>query len=258
MNNEITLAPELQSRLSPAQPSLVNLIATYMDNPSVDANKLREMIQLAREVEADEAKREYQRALHRVTLQMPAIKKDGSVLFKDKLAFKFATWENIMSIVGPILSADGMGLSFDTKPRTAEEGGGLMVTGTLWHVSGHSTTASIPVPLDTSGGKNPIQAYGSALSYGKRYTATSLLNIVTEGEDDDGRAGGKKYISAAQAAELSALAQEVGRDEASFLQRLFGDTVRSFAELEDGTPFLAARNTLQGILSQRRNPGGRS
>jgi len=251
MDNEITLSSELQARLADPQPSLVNLIASYMDRPDVDATKLREMIAMAREAQAAEAEREYARALHRVTMQMPAIKKDGSVLFKDKVTFKFATLDNIMSLLRPILSGEGMGFRFDSKQRTPEEGGGLMVTGTLWHVGGHKESASIPVPLDSSGGKNPIQAYGSALSYGRRYTVLQLLNITPEGEDDDGTAGGKRYITAEQALELSALAREVGRDEVQFLQRLFGDTVRSFNELEQGTSFIAARNTLQGIKAQR-------
>jgi hypothetical protein len=46
------------------------------------------------------------------------------------------------------------------------------------------------LPLDTSGSKNNVQAVGSSTSYGKRYTATLLLNIRTKGEDDDGHAGG--------------------------------------------------------------------
>ena len=40
-------------------------------------------------------------------------------------------------------------------------------------------------PFDTSGGKNNIQAAGSAISYGKRYTMSALLNITTHDEDDD-------------------------------------------------------------------------
>jgi hypothetical protein len=41
--------------------------------------------------------------------------------------------------------------------------------------------------LDTGPGRNQNQAMGSTLSYGKRYTAEMLLNIVREGEDTDGK-----------------------------------------------------------------------
>jgi hypothetical protein len=46
------------------------------------------------------------------------------------------------------------------------------------------------VAPDASGNKNAVQALGSAISYGKRYTASALLNLTSHGEDDDSfRAG---------------------------------------------------------------------
>ena len=68
--------------------------------------------------------------------------------------------------------------------------GKITVTGVLGHRDGHSEESTIPLPHDSSGSKNAVQAVGSSTSYGKRYTATLLLNIRTKGEDDDGKSGG--------------------------------------------------------------------
>jgi hypothetical protein len=65
----------------------------------------------------------------------------------------------------------------------------VTVTATLGHVGGHAEETTMTLPHDSSGSKNAVQAIGSSTSYGKRYTALSLLNITTRGEDDDGNGG---------------------------------------------------------------------
>jgi hypothetical protein len=48
------------------------------------------------------------------------------------------------------------------------------------------------LPADVGKGRNDVQAIGSSVSYGKRYAAMAMLNLITRGlaEDDDGQAGG--------------------------------------------------------------------
>jgi hypothetical protein len=43
------------------------------------------------------------------------------------------------------------------------------------------------LPVDLSGKKNPVQAVGSSVSYGKRYAIEALLNLTSRGQDDDSR-----------------------------------------------------------------------
>jgi hypothetical protein len=166
---------------------------------------------------AMQAEQQFNEAFHRLQLEMPRIKKDGAVEYKGKEAFKFATWEAIDAVIRPILQREGFSLSFDSAQRQGD-GGGIVVTGKLSHTGGAHRTASIPVPLDTSGGKNAIQGYGSAMSYGRRYTATALLNIVTEGEDDSGVRGGVKFIDEVRLAQITALIVETKSDRNRLMQ----------------------------------------
>src|SRR5581483_8370196 len=92
------------------------------------------------------------------------------------------------------------------------------------HKDGHSRTASVPLALDTSGGKNNIQAMGSTTSYGRRYTMCMLLNIVTVGEDDDGK--GIEFVSNEQAVEIDQMIGKVKADKTKFLQVMGVDDVR--------------------------------
>ena len=162
---------------------------------------------------------------------MPRIVKGGTVGYKEDKndkksatveAFKFARYEDIDAVVRPLLVAEGFSLSFNTEQR---EGGGCIMHGTLSHKDGHSRTASIPLALDLSGGKNNIQAMGSTTSYGRRYTMCMLLNIVTVGEDDDGK-GDEDVLETEKAVEIDLLIVEVKADKAKFLKFMGTDDVR--------------------------------
>jgi hypothetical protein len=239
------------TNLVPALPveRVLTAIIAASENPSVDVAKMKELLSLQRELMAMQAEQQFNGAYHRLQLEMPRIKKNGSVEYKGKEAFKFATWEAIDAVIRPILQREGFSLSFDTTPKTGD-GGGIIITGTLSHIDGHKRTASIPLALDSSGGKNNIQGMGSTFSYGKRYTATALLNIITEGDDDDGVRGGIEFVTEAQAAEIRDLLQRAGRQEDSFLFRLCTD-VRSAEEIEE-KDYPRVKGALQEIINARK------
>src|SRR6185437_3535527 len=153
---------------------------------------------------------------------LPRVKKNGTIsLGKDKTGAErevaFAKWEDMDRVIRPLMAREGFTLSFDSAARPGD-GGGLIVTGTLMHKDGHTRTASMPLPLDTGPGRNNLQAVGSTLSYGKRYCAEMLLNIVREGDDDDGKRGGAQFITQDDIGKLRKLIADTGTDEDRFLQ----------------------------------------
>jgi len=217
---------------------------------------------ILKEARADEAKAAFNAAMTRVNEHNLRVKKNGTVdLTKrgekpeegNKRSYRFATWEDMDAVIRPILKPEGMHLWFDSVERGT--GGGLIITGHLEHSGGHSRSASIALALDSGPGRNNLQAMGSTLSYGKRYTTEMLLNIVREDADDDGVLGGTKFVSPDQAAELRGVCGLAGRQEGPFLDRLFAGKVRSFEEVEAGGAYLAAKNTLEGLIKQQQQKG---
>jgi hypothetical protein len=206
--------------------SLLPTIVQLAKDPSVDVAKLQALLEMQERMEARQAQAEFNQAYIRLQKRLPRIKKNGTLEYpvdknkpdgpKRKVS-NYARWEDIDKEIRPLLEAEGFALSFTTAPRPGD-GGGLIVTAILRHTAGHSTETPIPIPLDTSGGKNNIQGYGSALSYGKRYAATAALNIITEGEDDDGQRGGMRFITAEEAIDLERLLTESKSDRPRFLQ----------------------------------------
>jgi hypothetical protein len=202
----------------PPPATLLGAIIAAAKDPAVDVAKLRALLEMQERLEERDARREFTVAFTRLSAKLPRVKKNGTIsLGKDKAGVErevaFAKWEDMDRVIRPLYTAEGFSLSFNSQPRPGE-GGGLIVTGTLMHEQGHSREASMPLPLDSGPDRNNLQAAGSTLSYGKRYCAEMLLNIVREGQDDD--AAASSFITGDQKAELIALMHP--DDTAPFLE----------------------------------------
>lgn len=96
-----------------------------------------------------------------------------------KYTFSYAPLESILHAVAPALSKNGLAL---TQAMEVIDGKDYVET-TLRHSSGQSICNRIPLFVSNEG----AQAYGSALTYARRYGVTLLLCISAD-DDDDGNA----------------------------------------------------------------------
>jgi hypothetical protein len=218
MNAVVTTIPQ------PAEDSrsLVQVIERAATNPEVDIDKMERLLQMHERITERQARAAYAAALARLQPRLPIIAERGGIRDRaGNVQSKYALWEDIVGVITPILSEEGFSLSF----RTGNDANGVTVTGVLMHRDGHAESTSLTLPIDTSGSKNGVQSVGSSTSYGKRYTAAALLNLRTGEADDDGQAGPGGYITEAQAADLRALAEEVGADQGRFLKYLRADSI---------------------------------
>lgn len=218
--------------------ALLSAIVQMAKDPSVDADKLERLLAMQERMEGRQAEALFNQALHAAQTEMPRVAKNGTIrLGEGKGAIPFATWEDVDAALRPIMQRHGFSLSFDMAMK---EGGGAVITGTLRHSAGHAKTASIPLALDSGPGRNNLQAMGSTFSYGRRYVAEMLFNIVRTGADDDGKAGGTRYITEDQAMQIEALLTETRSDRTRFLRHF---NVASLLEI-DVQNFPAAVNML--------------
>lgn len=187
----------------------------------------------------------FEAAFAALQVELPVVGEAGVVPeAAGRKSYTYALWEDINEAIRPLLARHGFSLRF----RVAQEPQRITVTAALIHALGHREETSLTLPVDPSGGKNGVQAIGSSVSYGKRYTAALLLNITTRGDDDDGRAAGApSLVTAEQVASLRDLLKSSRRSEARFL------TYLKLERLEDlpQSRFNAACETL-------RARGGRS
>lgn len=210
---------------APVDDAFLALIERAARDPSTNVENMERIMALYERKQATEAKAAYVSALVQMKPKLPVIDKRGRITIKDKndrsltiQSTPYALWEDIDAKITPILHEHGFVLTF--RSGVAQDGK-ITVTGVLGHEGGHTEETTITLPHDSSGSKNAVQAVGSSTSYGKRYTATMLLNIRTKGDDDDGKKGGDPgFISEDQTEKLFDLIKLVGADKDKFCTHL--------------------------------------
>lgn len=184
---------------APAEPgramTVGDMFASIMEmvrDPNLSVEKASALLDMQERMIDRQAKSEFFAAKAQVMLAMPRIRKDGAITNSaGRVQSRFATFEAIDKIVRPICNAAGLVYSF----IPSQSGNSLTVTCELAHTGGHvERYGPMPLAIDTTGAKNATQGAGSAVSYGKRYTLCAALNIVTEGDDNDGRGATRELV----------------------------------------------------------------
>lgn len=182
----VTLRPvQLPSAPAAETTVLLGMLERASGDPTVDIERMERMFALYERAAARSAKSAFIDALMKAKGELPRVIRTGSASYDDKKtgekkeAFRYAKWEEVCVQIEPVLARHGLVLTFSSEQPTADR---VNVTGILSHRDGHSERAQMALGCDASGGKNNAQGWGSAISYGKRYTAFALLNLV--GHDD--------------------------------------------------------------------------
>jgi hypothetical protein len=113
-----------------------------------------------------------------------------------KYTFSYAPLESILHAVKPALSKNGLSL---TQAIIFIEGKEYVET-TLRHSSGQTISNRIPIFVREDG----PQAYGSGLTYARRYGVTLLLCISADDDDDGNAAEGNSAEAKQKEASTSA------------------------------------------------------
>lgn len=187
-------------------------------NPEIPADKLQVMLQMRREVLADQAREAYQEHFAEFSAEMPVVERDGMVeLGEGKGRYPFTTYEQMDKILRPLLVKHGFSLQFWTTDAENKEW--IIAHGALigW---GWQRESVYPVPPDIGRGRNALQARGSAQTYAKRYITDLLCNIVRKGIDDDARRAMQASIDPKQVAEIKRLMTATNTNEAGFLRMM--------------------------------------
>lgn len=196
---------------------LARIIGEIAADPRVDVSKMERLLEMQERVLARDAEASFNQALARLKSRLPRIAKTGVILLKDgKTRIPYAKYEDIHEAIAPLMHDEGFTVSYSSE--LVANGTLLEIRATFRHADGHQDVGKAYLPLtDDSGAKNRVQGAGSILSYGKRYALCQYLDIVTEGEDDNGSQAGAQPISEKQVSEIHDLIADAGADEERFL-----------------------------------------
>jgi len=230
MNDEEPGTITVYREPSPAQGYDDMLARMLADQKDLTPEKMEILLRVRRELLGDRRGEAFQIAFAKMAAVLPQVEKQGMVELirggETKGSYRYAKWEDMDTVVRPIMTAHGFSLMFQ---EYVNDKGLPMLRGKLMHVDGHAEISERQIRPDPGPGRNETQAWGSGLSYAKRYLGEGLLNIVRRGVDDDA---------------TTADDQSITEDEVNEIRRLLMDTMPADRNIgEYTTRFLHAMLT---------------
>jgi hypothetical protein len=174
----------------PALSPTLALIERAARDKKIDIAKMRELLAMQSEEEKRIAARIFEAQMNEVQTKIEPVRKDAD---NPHTKSRFATYHALDAAIRPIYVEHGFSVSFDTeetdKPDT------VVVLCYVGHRAGHNRVYRIAMPAEGKGAKggdvmSKTHATGSAVTYGRRYLLSMILNIATL-QDDDGNAAGR-------------------------------------------------------------------
>lgn len=196
--------------------AIIQMIERAARDPQVDIEKMERLFAMRERMQAQQAVAAYNSAMAAVQAELvPVVARSVN----DQTKSKYAKLDAIAEAAGPIIHKHGFGTSFGTFKSEIPDHQGVTVD--VMHAGGHSKTFQYDIPVDGVGMKGNVNktkthAYGSTLTYGRRYAKLMAFDIATT-EDDDGQAAGEpEYITEEQQSTIRDKIDELGADIEKF------------------------------------------
>lgn len=217
---------QTEETILPADP-MVSMIERVAMDPGVSIEKLERMLAMKERMESQVAERAFNNAFAKCQREIPTVLKNQR---NQQTNSNYADLAAVEAAVMPTVNSHGFSMRF--FPTKSEIDGHYGVDCIVSHSEGHSETHHADVPADGSGikgnaNKTPTHAFGSTMSYGRRYLLCMIWNIATA--DNDGNGGARqKVITADQFVELRELIEKSGADEGKFLLAYGAQSLEEF------------------------------
>lgn len=232
-------------------------ILTMLENPNLPTERINQALDLYERISKMKARMAFDAAIARAKAKIPPILKSTTVEYQGRDASKTATkydhetLADIAKVVDPILGEHGLSYRFRATSRLNEP---VRVTCIVSHELGYFEETELESGRDDSGGKNAVQAVGSALTYLQRYTLRLALGLAAEKRDTDGRVPNapSALVDADEANALDLALADAAIEHAAFLE-FYG--IERTLDLPKGKLSEAYRN-IAITLRQRNNEKG--
>lgn len=227
------------------------MIATAARDPSVNVDKMERLLQMRDRAVAQEAEKQFNIAMSRLQSILPRVYRSSK---SDK--GKYADLEAIDIATRDPITAHGFAESYGTAESHIPEH--YRVTCLLSHVEGFSRPYQADMPISMKGPKGndvmtPVHAFGSAMSYGRRYLKCLIFNIVLTNEDDNGKKTSQAdafTVSNDQIEEIRQLLTATKSNEAKFLEVMKVSAIENILESKFDYVMTVISDTAQRRLAR--------
>lgn len=206
---------------------MVSMIERVALDPDASIEKLERMLEMKERLESKEAVRAFNDAFARCQREIPTVLRNRR---NQQTNSNYADLAAVESAVMPTVNSHGFSMRFFPTASPLENHYGVDCV--VSHEGGHSETHHADVPSDGKGlkgndNKTATHAFGSTMSYGRRYLLCMIWNIATADNDGNG-SNAQKSITADQFVELQRLIDESGADKEKFLLAYRAESLEEF------------------------------
>ena len=196
--------------------SLLAVIERAASSPNVDVDKMERLLNMHERILAKNAEVLFNEAMNQAQSEIGRVAADAE---NKQTHSTYATYAALDRVIRPIYTKYGFSLSFDTGEAPENT---VTVLCYVSHKGGHTRTYKANIPADGKGAKGgdvmtKTHAVGSGMQYGQRYLLKLIFNVAI-GQDDDGNSAAVEVITEEQAADLTALLEEVGANKKAFCE----------------------------------------
>ena len=189
MRGDVT-ETDAQASAVPAHATPAGLIAFAMQRGDADLDRLERLMELQIKWDERQARNAFITAMAAFKADPPTIEKANFAQFPNSKGYTteyaYANLADVVKAVAPALAKHGLSHQWSTS----QDAGSITVACVITHQAGHSERITLTAQPDASGGKNSIQALGSAISYLQKYTLLAITGLAASDLDDDGQNGG--------------------------------------------------------------------
>ena len=214
-----------------APTGMVSMMERLALNPDLPVEKLEKLLDMQLKVRALEAEAAFNAAMTTCQSEMGRVSADAK---NTHTGSTYATYAKLDKALRPIYTKHGFAVSFDEGDAPAEH---VLALAYVSHSAGHTRTYRKTMPIVTKGLKGgdmmtATHGAASAGSYAKRYLLKDIFNVAIGEDDNDGNPPKVEVITEKQAADLSALIDEVGADRVAFMEYIAQDKFIASQTLE--------------------------
>lgn len=178
---------KVPSEIVPANPQMsAEVLIAQAITKGVPVATMERLLAMRKELRAEHAKDEYDKAMALFQFECPTIQKTKEVKTNSgKVAYKFAPIDSIITQAKPFIQKHGF--SYSSNMQILENGTTqIKVVIKVTHSAGHSELTEMTVPL---GNKTDVmsqtQVVAAAQTFAKRYAFCNAFGILTSDEDNE-------------------------------------------------------------------------
>lgn len=254
--NQVATVARTDQAVAPQSESaaILSIIERAATDPAIDVDKMERLLAMHERISARNAEQAFNEAMKEAQEAMPQVVRDAE---NSQTHSKYSRLETLAKVMNPVITRYGFSMSFGTDD--SHMAGHYRVTCKVSHTGGHSRDYHADIPVDDVGAKGMknktlTHAFGSSMSYGRRYLTLLIFNVTMKDEDDDGNRAGSGAITDDQKETLVGLIKDTDTDTAKFL------TALKLGPSLDAIPakrFMEAKNALMAKQKALANGGAK-